>query len=132
MLSGAKITGGNPKNNRVENDYYATNPKAVTMLLNKYDFHANTILEPCVGGGHIVKAINDFYNNTKEVVCLDLVDRGYSNTIVQDFLTWETKQKFEGIITNPPFSLAQEFIEKGMDLLTDNGQMAMFLKIQFL
>ena len=51
---------------------------------------------------------------------------------MQDFLTWETKQKFEGIITNPPFSLAQEFIEKGMDLLTDNGQMAMFLKIQFL
>ena len=132
MLSGAKITGGNPKNNRVENDYYATNPKAVTMLLNKYDFYANTILEPCVGGGHIVKAINDFYNNTKEFVCLDLVDRGYPNTIVQDFLTWKTDKKFEGIITNPPFSLAQEFIEKGMELLTDNGQMAMFLKIQFL
>ena len=51
MLSGAKITGDNPKNNRVENDYYATNTKAVTMLLNKYDFHANTILEPCVGSG---------------------------------------------------------------------------------
>lgn len=46
-------------------------------------------------------------------------------------LTWETDKKFEGIITNPPFSLAQEF-EKGMELLTENGQMAMFLKIQFL
>ncbi|MDY6154766.1 MAG: hypothetical protein SPI06_15305, partial [Terrisporobacter sp.] len=45
---------------------------------------------------------------------------------------------FEGIITNPPYSLAKEFVEKGMTLLTDetentvNGQMAMFLKIQFL
>ena len=132
MLSGAKITGGNPKNNRVENDYYATNPKAVTMLLNEYDFHANTILEPCVGCGHIVNAVNDFFVNKRDIICLDLVDRGYPNTIVQDFLTWKTDKKFEGIITNPPFSLAQEFIEKGMDLLTDNGQMAMFLKIQFL
>lgn len=36
------------------------------------------------------------------------------------------------IISNPPYSLGKEFIEKGMDLLTENGQMAMFLKIQFL
>ena len=131
-LQGAKLAGGNPENGRVENDYYATNPKAVTMLLNEYDFHANTILEPCVGGGHIVNAVNDFFVNKRDITCLDLVDRGYPNTIVQDFLTWKTDKKFEGIITNPPFSLAQEFVEKGMELLTDNGQMAMFLKIQFL
>ena len=132
VLSGGKLAGGNPENGRVENDYYATNPKAVTMLLNEYDFHANTILEPCVGGGHIVNAVNDFFVNKRDITCLDLVDRGYPNTIVQDFLTWETDKQFEGIITNTPFSLAQEFIEKGMELLTDDGQMAMFLKIQFL
>ena len=102
------------------------------MLLTNYPFHAATILEPCVGGGHIVNAVNDFFVNKRDITCLDLVDRGYPNTIVQDFLTWKTDKKFEGIITNPPFSLAQEFIEKGMELLTDNGQMAMFLKIQFL
>ena len=132
VLAGGKLAGGNPQNGRVENDYYATNPKAVEMLLMNYPFHATTILEPCVGGGHIANAINDFFSNQRVITGLDLVDRGYPNTIVQDFLTWKTNRKFEGIITNPPFSLAQEFIEKGMELLTDDGQMAMFLKIQFL
>ena len=131
-LQGGKLAGGNPKNGRVENDYYATNPKAVEMLLTNYPFHAATILEPCVGGGHIANAINNFFTNKRVITGLDLIDRGYPNTIVQDFLTWKTDKKFEGIITNPPFSLAQEFIEKGMELLTDDGQMAMFLKIQFL
>ena len=132
VLAGGKLAGGNPENGRVENDYYATNPKAVEMLLTNYSFHAATILAPCVGGGHIANAINNFFANQRVITGLDLVDRGYPNTIVQDFLTWETDRKFEGIITNPPFSLAQEFIEKGMKLLTDDGQMAMFLKIQFL
>ena len=132
VLAGGKLAGGNPENGRVENDYYATNPKAVEMLLMNYPFHAATILEPCVGGGHIANAINNFFANQRVITGLDLVDRGYPNTIVEDFLTWETDRKFEGIITNPPFSLAQEFIEKGMKLLTDDGQMAMFLKIQFL
>ena len=132
VLAGGKLAGGNPEHGRVENDYYATNPKAVEMLLTNYTFDATTILEPCVGGGHIANAIKNFYTNKREITGLDLVDRGYPNTIVQNFLTWETDKKFEGIITNPPFSLAQEFIEKGMELLTDDGQMAMFLKIQFL
>ena len=54
------------------------------------------------------------------------------NVIVQDFLSWKTDRKFDAIVTNPPYALAQEFIEKSMELLNDNGQMAMFLKIQFL
>lgn len=132
-LAGSKLAGGNPKNERVENDFYATNPKAVKMLLSRYDLFGQNILEPCVGQGHIVEAIKDFYGNRgRTYTCLDMVDRGYPNTIVQDFLTWQTDKKFKGIITNPPFSLAKEFVEKGMELLDDDGQMAMFLKIQFL
>ena len=104
VLAGGKLAGGNPENGRVENDYYATNPKAVEMLLMNYPFHAATILEHCVGGGHIANAINNFFANQRVITGLDLVDRGYPNTIVQDFLTWETDRKFEGIITNPPFS----------------------------
>jgi len=65
-------------------------------------------------------------------VGVDLVDRGYPNTIVTDFLKWDTDKRFDGIITNPPYSLAKEFVEKGMELLRDDGQMLMFLKIQFL
>lgn len=99
---------------------------------DKYTFDAHTILEPCVGGGHIANAINDFYTTKREITGMDLVDRGYPGTIVADFLTYKTDKKYEGIITNPPYSLAKEFVEKGMELLEDDGQMAMFLKIQFL
>lgn len=95
-------------------------------------------MEPCVGNGNIADTIKKFYTNVTDITGVDIVDRGYPNTIVQDFLSWQTEEKFEAIITNPPYSLAKEFVEKGMELLTDetedtcNGQMAMFLKIQFL
>lgn len=92
-LQGGKLAGGNPKNKRVENDYYATNPKAVEMLLKQYDIFGYNILEPCVGEGHIVNAIKDFYTNDRNITCMDLVDRGFPNTIVQDFLTYNTSKK---------------------------------------
>lgn len=131
-LAGNKLAGGNPKTERVENDFYATNPNAVMSILNNYCFNASTILEPCVGQGHIANTVEEFYSDHKEIVGVDLIDRGYPNTIVTDFLKWDTDKRFDGIITNPPYSLAKEFVEKGMELLRDDGQMLMFLKIQFL
>lgn len=131
-LAGGKLAGGNPKNGRVQNDYYATNPVAVEMLLHKYVFNAGNILEPCVGAGHIAKTLKEHFRDSAEITCIDIVDRGYPGTIVQDFLSWETDKLFDGIITNPPFSQAQDFIEKGFSLLSDGGRMAFFLKIQFL
>lgn len=74
MLSGTKLAGSNSKRGRVENDFYATNPKAVEMLLSNNDFlkwfwkdynNGNDIelLEPCVGQGHIIQGIKSYYNN---------------------------------------------------------------------
>ena len=131
-LSGNKLAGGNPAAQRVENDFYATNPEAVNMILNEYNFYAQNILEPCVGQGQIAHVIDEFYNHSKNITAIDIVDRGYPNTIVADFLNYQTEKRYDGIITNPPYSLAKEFVERGMELLTDNGQMLMFLKIQFL
>lgn len=132
-LMGAKLAGGNPESERVEYDYYATNPKAIEMLLREYEFNGNKMLEPCVGAGHIADAVKSFrgYENI-EITGVDLINRNYPNTIVADFLKWDNGEKYDFIISNPPYSLAQEFIEHGLDLLKDNGQMAMFLKIQFL
>ena len=141
MLQGAKLAGGNPKNKRVENDFYATNPKAVEMLLEKYTFKGKRLLEPCVGEGHIIQGLDNYLHNNLngisvndilDITTLDICDRGCPNTIVTDFLTWDTNDKYDIIISNPPFSLAEEFCRKGLSLLDINGQMAMFLKIQFL
>lgn len=129
VLAGAKLAGGNPENNRVDNDYYATNPKALNMLLDKFPIKGSC-LEPCVGGGHLANVIKSRVD--KDCVCLDLIDRGYPNTIVHDFLNWKSPKLFDCIITNPPYSTAEEFIRKSMSLLKDGGVCAMFLKIQFL
>ncbi len=131
-LQGGKLAGGNPKNGRVENDFYATNLKAVTMLMNAYrKFENLDILEPSVGQGHIAKTIIEL-NKGNRVDCMDIVDRGYPNTVVSDFLITDINKKYDCVITNPPFSLAQEFIEKSFTILKENGIICMFLKIQFL
>lgn len=128
-LKGYVLAGTSQSRERAEDDYYATPHIATEMLLDNVSFSGD-FLEPCVGGGHIADVIKKYY--TTEVFGCDLVDRGYPTTFVADFLTQKFDRKFDNIITNPPYSLAQEFLEKGMEVVNDNGKIAMFLKIQFL
>lgn len=133
-LSGGQLSGGNTATKRAENDFYATDPKAVVDLLKCFDRDGivpdvSKCLEPCVGTGNIPFNIMDI---KLDWTYLDIVDRGYPNTIVQDYLVWSTRDKYTFIITNPPYSLASEFIEKSMTLLDDKGMCCMFLKLQFL
>lgn len=111
---------------REENDFYATHPKATEMLLELEKFSSD-ILEPCCGHGHIAEVLKAHGYN---VEAMDLIDRGYGKGGV-DFLTYnEVVDK--DIITNPPYSLAKEFIEHAMDIVTDGHKVAMFLKLTFL
>lgn len=131
MITGANIMGGNGQHERVKHDYYATPPEATEKLLGLHKFRGTNILEPCVGAGHIAEVLKRHWPEAK-MTCLDLIDRGYPGTILTDFLAWNDPAAYDTIITNPPFALATEFIYKCMDLLADGGQLAMFLKIQFL
>ena len=134
-LSGGKLAGGNPKNKRVKHDYYATNPLALDMLLDVESFNMKDVLEPCVGEGHLATRIHEHYPMSN-IDCYDIVERDYNpdyaNIYVKDFLDVEPQKKYDSIITNPPFSLAQEFIENSINMLKEDGKVAMFLKIQFL
>ena len=131
VLSGTSLAGMSTTRERVQDDYYATPYQATEMLLDEVKFYGN-FLEPCVGGGHIVDVIKRYYPD-ECVYGVDLVDRGYPNTLVADFLKHDfLGQKFDNVVTNPPFSLAQEFLEKSMEVVNDGGKIAMFLKIQFL
>ena len=85
FLAGGKLAGGNPERGRVDNDFYATDPKSTRALLDNVEFYGNSFLEPCCGQGHISKVIEEYYPDA-EIVSQDLVDRGYPNVIVQDFL----------------------------------------------
>lgn len=130
-LTGTSLSGTSTTRERIENDYYATPYESTKALLDNVEFTGD-FLEPCVGGGHIIEVIKQYYPN-KDICCMDIVDRGYEDTLVDNFLEHDFKgQKFNNIITNPPYSLAQEFLEKSMKIIDKNGKVAMFLKIQFL
>lgn len=113
---------------RVPNDYYATDPKAVEMLLELEQF-APVIWEPACGEGHISKVLQ---SHGYEVISTDLIYRGFGDPEPLDFLK-ETLDGFDGdIVTNPPYSLAQDFVQTAIDTVKVGHKVAMFLKIQFL
>lgn len=137
-LTGTKLVGDNPERGRVENDYYATPFKATEDLLNALlesgeTLGNDTILEPSAGEGHIIKILKDFYPYN-EITANDIAYRdsrlGIEVNGGVDFLTYNPHYKFDTIITNPPFALAQEFIEKALEL--SNHYVIMFAKIQLL
>ena len=114
--------------NREAFDYYATDPKAVEMLLELEQF-APVIWEPACGEGHISKVLQA---HGYEVISTDLVYRGFGDPEPLDFLK-ETLDGFEGdIITNPPYSVVVEFVQRALESIRPGGKVAMFLKVQFL
>lgn len=108
---------------RENNDYYATNPKAVKMLLELEEFN-HLIWEPACGEGHISKVLKEY---GYKVISSDLIDRGYGKAGV-DFLKFN--KKFPGdIITNPPYKYAYDFIVKALELVEKGSRIAYFLPI---
>lgn len=133
-MSGSKkvFTTLGSSNHALENreafDYYATDPKAVEMLLELEQF-APVIWEPACGEGHISKVLQA---HGYEVISTDLVYRGFGDPEPLDFLK-ETLDGFEGdIITNPPYSVGLEFVQRALESIRPGGKVAMFLKVQFL
>jgi hypothetical protein len=87
-----------------------------------------TMLEPGVGRGPFCYAAEMYCPNLKEPpVGVDLFpepakDRYTKFKLVDaNFRTWKTRKRFDLVATNPPFTFATEFIERGAELLTPNG-----------
>ena len=122
----------NRKINAEQNDYYATEPRAVELLLQNETFN-HYIRECACGAGHISKVLSDAGYDVKSS---DIVDRGYPETEIINFLQPDaslTEGEFVGdIITNPPYKYAREFVEKAIEISKDSTKIAMFLKLTFL
>ena len=114
------------QNEREKNDYYATEPKALELLLDLEKFN-HKVWECACGEGHLSKVLKERGYN---VLSSDLIDRGYGYGGV-DFLS--VKDEFQGdIITNPPYKFAMEFVEHALEIIPTGNRIAMFLKLQFL
>ena len=101
---------------REKNDYYATDPSAVT-LLHKHNLLDKNVpyWETACGGGNLGRELKRLgYNVVKET---DLFDRGYGDSGV-DFLKETTM--FQGnTITNPPYSFINDWILKSLEITSN-------------
>jgi putative uncharacterized protein (fragment) len=114
---------------RVINDYYATDPNALEQLLKFEVFHEK-VWEPACGGGHLSRVLESHGYSVRNS---DIVDRmGDGGVELLDFIEGDTGMWEGDIITNPPYSFAQEFVEKALSTVVDGLKVAMFLKLTFL
>ncbi len=113
------------KGDRQNEDYYATEPKAMELLLEEETF-APRVWECACGEGHLSKVLE---RHGYDVLSTDLIYRGYGRQ--EDFL--KAEGGFDGdIITNPPYKFAMEFVKKALSLVPAGNKVAMFLKLTFL
>ena len=108
------------------NDYYATDPKALQLLLQVERF--SNVWECACGEGHLSKVLEQKGFLSKST---DIIDRDYGDGMV-DFLSDNVVEWNGDIITNPPFRYAREFAEKALQIIPKNSKLALFLRIQFL
>jgi len=133
-ITGASLAGVSNNYDRVKDDFYATNPQSVRDLLDIADIKGDSFYENCAGRGHIYDVLKEYYPKADHFAS-DLVDRGcgfYEADFIKDDVFSDVLggEKVDWVITNSPFKLAREFIDKSLEV-TNTG-VAMFLKIQFL
>lgn len=108
------------------NDLYETPPEAVAALL-RAERLPHTIWEPACGPGSIVGVLRAAGHR---VVATDLVDYGLHGQAGIDFLMeFAAPEGIEAVVTNPPFKLAQQFVEHALYLCP---KVIMLLRLAFL
>lgn len=115
-------------NKRNKNDYYQT-PYSMTKQLLEVENFEGKILEPSCGAGAIVKVLRDHkksvdYCDLNNDFSLTGIFKNFKDFINDDF------DRYDNIITNPPFSLAKEFILKAKQIA--NNKIAMLLPLNYL
>lgn len=113
MRSATIIGGSSDKNKRHPSDFYATPSDCTNALIDHFGwvFEGRKIWEPACGDGAISEVLID---RGFDVVSSDLHDRGYSAESGIDFLNCRVAG--DAIITNPPFNLAHDFIDRSIEI----------------
>lgn len=123
---------------RARLDYYPTPSWAVRRFLEAAPMPAGRWVEPCAGDGAIIRAVSraDVEWTAIEIrrECRESLDAsGATHVIIDDALhdgrRSVTRPRFEVMLTNPPFTLAMEFIEWGFRAA---NIVAVLLRLNFL
>lgn len=91
-----------------------------------YELGAMNCREPAANRGHMVKPLSEYFGT---VAASDIFDYG-AGYPVQDYLFERPADPYAWTITNPPFRLAQQFIEHARE--TSRHGVAMIVRSAFL
>lgn len=117
---GKNFSCNNVEGKRRESDFYETPYSLTRLFLDTGEFSScESTLEPACGGGAITKVLGEY--GFMDVTAFDLQTG-------QDFLTYGGTH--EQLITNPPYSLAFEFIQHAKRITTK--KIAMLLPLSYL
>ena len=118
---------------RQNEDFYATDPIATEWLLKLENIH-DVVIDNSVGEGDLMFPI---IKSGRKVIGFDIVNRfsqhpgfEFRNENWLDFNP--DKLLNADIIFNPPYKLAQEFVEHSINLVEEGRKVCAFLKLQFL
>lgn len=104
-MTGKNFSTNNVTGNRKKSDFYETPYSMTRQFLEAREINTHLILEPAAGDGAIARVLSEY----------GFATRAYDKET--NFLL-ENKH-YDWIITNPPFSLSMDFIEKAKQV-SDN------------
>lgn len=114
----SRINGGNTAYKRVNSDFYPTPPEATIALMKFLDLPKDSVIwEPASGDGHMANVMKNMGYTVKES------DIRYGD----DFLICPFFE-CDWIITNPPFSISEQFIKRCFE---HKRPFALLLKSQY-
>ena len=128
----ARLVLRNGYPNIKDHQFYPT-PKSITNELAEYlgssiSTSEMKILEPSAGTGNLAKLFNKEFVTCVEVNSFfveALKNQGYSDIHNTDFLKFKSKEKFDLIVMNPPYSEKRldQHLEKALSLLASDGEL---------
>jgi hypothetical protein len=137
-LSSTNRSNTSKQNRSINKDYYVTPIHKIMEFLNEIKIYEpnilnGKILDPCAGGdaSHPMsypEAIKQSGGTTPYTI--DIREDSLAE-LKTNYLTYNCKNKYDLIITNPPFNLAKDIIYKALDDIKDNGFVIMLLRLNF-
>ncbi len=120
----AKPSAENP------HDFFPTPPGVTKAFIESCPLPDGLWCEPAVGAGHIIEAVGKRAAwATYDIRDVDRPALSSHHVSQYDFLKHDETLRFDVIITNPPFYLAEEFVRKALRCA---DHVAMLLRLAFL